>query len=803
MNMVVSGYLPDSTLAKRDFSLNFNRLFEDYQQALGWVDDPQRAVHLLGIGGVGMAGLALILYARGIPVSGCDLNTNALTQMLRDRGIDVSCGHDPEHITPAIHWAIRSAAVPEDHPEAMRVHEAGIPLFRRGVVLPALLRARRSITVAGTHGKTTTTGFVAQLFHAVGRPVGFCIGGEIPALGNRPAAEGEDAVMVAEADESDGTLALYETDTAVVTNVDFDHMENFADHEEFEACFRHFIERTRRCLIYNRDDPAATRLAAERSNTVSFGFHHEADYQAVITETGPGRIRFAVAVRGQSVGEINLPAPGNHNVLNAMAALAAVVENGVPIEIALTGFESLDRPRRRFETIALHDGCRIVSDYAHHPTEIRALLQTALREQPVRLLTVFQPHRYTRTRALGDAFPEAFEGADPLVLLPVYAASESPLAGGSAADLYARFRKRLQRRILLAESLDQATRWLEAEARHGDLILIVGAGSVEKVGLDLAQRWQRRLVPNSDFTVDRRRRLLTETGLPADRVIGSWPLAPRTTLGVGGAADLAVRVVSEQELAAVLAWTAANDSPVHILGGGSNLLVSDLGVRGVVIRLMGAEFRSVSVQKDGSVLAGAAAPLARLAALSRSGQVAGFGFLTGIPGTVGGAIRGNAGAWGSTIGDRVVRVCGIDNNGRHWTLDRDRLDFTYRDCATLHTQGAITGAWLQPQPSSPADTRESDLMTEYEGRRAWMRGKRTAGSVFRNPEHAFAGALLDAAGCKDMRIGGARVCAEHANVIACEPSACASDVLALMQSMQARVQHHGDVELIPEIIRWI
>ncbi len=747
-----------------------------------------------------MAGLALILHARGMPVSGCDLNANGLTQLLRDSGIDVSRGHDPAHITPVIRWAIRSAAVPEDHPELMAVRAAGIPLFRRGVVLPALLRARRSIVVAGTHGKTTTTGFIAQLFRAVGRPVGFCIGGEIPALGNQPAAEGEEAIMVAEADESDGTLALYEAGTAVVTNVDFDHMENFADRDEFEACFRQFIARTRNCLIYGRDDPAATRLAAERFNTVSFGFHHDADYHAVITETGPGRIRFAVAVRGKSVGEIDLPAPGNHNVLNALAALAAVVENGVPVDSAMTGFGKLDRPRRRFETIATHHGCRIISDYAHHPTEIGALMQTALGEQPVRLMTVFQPHRYTRTRALGNAFPEAFEGADPLVLLPVYAASETPLIGGSAGDLYVRFRHEPGRRIYLAESLEQVAQWLEVEARYGDLILIVGAGSVENVGFKLKQRWRRQPVPAADLMAVQYRRLLNYTGLPVARVAQAWPLAPRTTLGVGGAADLAVQVVSEPELTAVLDWAALNELPVHMLGGGSNLLVSDLGVRGVVIRLGGVDFRRVSLQEDGSVFAGAAAPLARLAGLSRSGRVSGFGFLAGIPGTVGGAVRGNAGAWGLSIGDRVIRVCGIDLRGRRWTLERTQLDFSYRDCKNLHARGVITGVWLQPL--SPPDSRESERIKDSAVRRSWMRGKKTAGSVFRNPDHRSAGALLEMAGCKDLQIGGARVCREHANVIVCEPSACASDVLALMQSMRVRVQHHHGIDLTSEIIRW-
>lgn len=781
--------------------MNFDALTERYGQALEWVNDPRQPVHLLGIGGVGMAGLALILQARGFSVSGCDLNDNDLIRLLRERGIRVVQGHDPAHMTPALRWAIRSAAVPREHPEVMRLRAGGLPIFRRGIVLPALLRTHPSVVVAGTHGKTTTTGFIAQVFHALDRQVGFCIGGQIPALGNIPAAEGDDALTVAEADESDGTLALYEAETAVVTNVDFDHMENFADQEAFEECFRRFIARTRRRLIYGRDDPVATRLARHGALSVSFGFHPESDYRARIIDTAPGRTRFAVGIRGQPVGEIDLPAPGHHNVLNALAALAAVVENGIPVAVAMTGFGALDRPRRRFETLARHHGCRLISDYAHHPTEIGALIRTAWRERPVRLLTVFQPHRYSRTLALGAAFPDAFTQADPLVLLPVYAASETPLAGGRTVDLYARFREKSSRRVWLAESIEQATQWLEVEAGDGDMILVVGAGSVEKVGLDLAERWRQQPLPAADDMADRRRRFIEETGLPAERVAGRLPLASRTTLGVGGAADLGVQVVSESELRAVLAWTNANHYPFHILGGGSNVLVSDLGVRGMVIRWGGTEFRRVSVLEDGTVYAAAGAPLSRLAGLSRQGHVPGFGFLAGIPGTVGGAIRGNAGAWGTSIGDRVVRVCGIDTRGRRWTLERAQLAFGYRECKTLDGLGVITGAWLHAPP--PPDPRETDRMEEAAARRAWMRGKQTAGSVFKNPgAQRAAGALLEAAGCKGLQIGGARVSAEHANVIVCQAPARASDVWALMQWMQARVQSQDGIALVPEIKCW-
>ncbi len=781
--------------------MDFERLLSEYKVAIQWIDDPGKPVHLLGIGGVGMAGLALMLQARGYHVSGCDLNANPLTRLLRDRGIEVLSGHDPAHIHPDVRWTIRSAAVPEDHPEVTAVRAAGIPLFRRGVVLPALLRTRHAMIVAGTHGKTTTTGFIAQIFHRAGKDIGYCIGGIIPTLNPGPAAVGGENILVAEADESDGTLSLYEPETLVINNIDFDHMENFADKQEFEACFRRVIERTRGRLIFNREDPVAARLAAVRSDAISFGFHSRSDYRATGIKADRGRVRFMVSIHGEEVGRVELPAPGIHNVSNALAALAAAVENGLAPDDALKGLTNVGRPRRRFETIAEHHGCRIISDYAHHPTELRALMQTAREERPGRILIVFQPHRYTRTLALGAGFPAACEGADAVVLLPVYAASESPLSGGSAADLYARFREGTSRRnVCLAQSLDQVVRWLEIEARRDDMILIAGAGTVEQIALTLAKSRQWPAEPGLDRLTVRRRRLQTVSQLPPDRVTAGRMLANHTTLGVGGAADWMVQVRSVKELTDVINWAVLENIPVRVLGGGSNVLASDLGVRGVVIRLGGAGFATLSLEADGSVLAGAAVPLARLAKLSRSGRVAGFGFLTGIPGTVGGAVRGNAGAWGAAIGDRVICIHGVDAAGRPWVLQRAELEFGYRECVTLRDRGVMTAIRLQPL--SEPDPREPERMAQYDNRRAWMRGKRTAGSVFRNPEGGCAWKLLRAAGCAGLRVGGAVVCEEHANVIACETSARASDVLALMQIMQERVLHHGGMVLTPEIHCW-
>ncbi len=778
--------------------MNFDALLQEYDQVCQLIDGPATAVHLLGIGGMGMAGLALLLRAQGFDVSGCDSDVNGLTEALVKGGFKVIHGHDAKHLVPAIDCAIRSAAVPADHPEIVAARAARIPVFRRGTVLPALLRGRHAIAVAGTHGKTTTAAWIAQILRAAGHPVGFCIGGEIPSLGGVAADPGDDAWMVAEADESDGTLAVYEPETAVVTNIDFDHTENFADHAAFEDCFRRCMQRTRQRLIYGRDDAVAARLAANHPNAVSFGFDERSDYHGRILAQGLGWLRLALSLRGRPSGEVRLPAPGAHNALNALAAMAATAENGIAIDVILQALAGVDRPRRRYETLSTSGGRRIVSDYAHHPTEVRALIRTAVSERPQRILTVFQPHRYSRTLALGNDFPAAFDGTDALVLLPVYAASEAPAVGGTTVALYRRFREQFPRlSVWLARDLQQVEAWLPAHSNSGDLILIAGAGNVEQVGIHLAERWRRE--PPDGQSAEWRRELLSRTGLNPARVSASSSLAARTTLKVGGVADILVRITSELELAKVVSWSMAAALPLRVLGGGSNLLVSDLGVRGVVIRLEGPYFQRLSMEPDGLIVAGAAAPLARLAALSANGTAAGFGFLAGVPGTVGGAVRMNAGAWEASLGDRIVRIAGVDFSGRPWTRERDDLEFGYREGPVCVRQAVVTTVWLQP---GGRDAAERLRIREYRRRRAWMRGRATAGSVFRNPDGVTAGALLDAAGCKGISVGGARVCREHANVIGCGPSACASDVVALMEQMRERVIRHSGTLLEPEIVVW-
>lgn len=414
-------------------------------------------VHLIGAGGIGMAGVAFLLKERGFTVTGCDLQENRQTDWLRKNGIRFLTGHDENHITRESNWVIRSTAVPDTHPEVQRAQSFGIPVSRRGEVLPALMRDRTCIAVSGTHGKTTTTAMIAQVLDC-----GCCIGGEITGI---EGVARDAPLMVVEADESDGTVAGYTPDYAVITNIEYDHMEHHASEETFIGCFEQFIHNTREKVFYCADDPIsrdvvqaslpAQEQAGKPASQRCEPFHYPED-------------------------QISLPLPGRHNQWNAAAVLAvcSLWKNEEEIRQAL---ETIRPIRRRFETVFEDGGIRIISDYAHHPTEVAALVQAVSELEPRRLLAVFQPHRYTRTLALGADFPAAFEGVDELWLVPVYAASEQPLPGGTTEDLMTHFPGSWNGRLHFNPTLEATWADIRIQLREGDLLLIIGAGDIEQL----------------------------------------------------------------------------------------------------------------------------------------------------------------------------------------------------------------------------------------------------------------------------------------------------------------------------------
>jgi len=759
--------------------------------------------HLMGVCGVGVAGVARLLAARGWQVSGCDASPDgAIMDWLNMHGVTVAERHDAAHLPttqgqPML--VVHTTAVPENHPELRAARAAGAIVCRRGEALAAMVNQSRGVAICGAHGKTTTTCFTTRLLHELDADPSWCIGGTTSTLGG-VAGVGAGDLLVVEADESDGTLAHYQPDVTVLTNIDLDHLEHFAGEDDLMDCYRQVVRQTRAGLAFCSDNDRAAQVAAAwKGRAIPFGLGPQAVLRAIQLELSATGVGFDVLWQNQTLGRVTLAVPGNHNVLNALGALAAAILLGHDPQRACEQLTHVaELPSRRFERVASMSGIQVIADYAHHPAEIAALVSAARLQNASRILAIFQPHRYTRTQALGTAFPAAFDGVDEVVLTPVYAASETPLEGGGIADLYAHFRQiRPRMSVKLARSLEEAWAGVRRLLKPGDLLLIVGAGDIVRIagqaGAALRAHTWGEDTPISAHPDAPSIRVAGEAlaRIPGVTVAVRQPLSGLLYYGVGGPADVWADIATPDALAAVLSWASKCQTPVHLLGSGSNTWASDLGVEGIVVRVRGEAFLSFSrTGTDVEIGCGWNGP-ALLDRLEEAG-LSGLEFLEGVPGCLGGWLAMNAGAHGGEIGSHVRLITCLNADGTDSIVKHDACGFRYRHCDAL-TQRVACRATLHLAEASPEAIRNK--RKAFREKRIPLAGLRTEGSVFCNPPGDFAGRLLDAAGCKALRIGGAAVCEHHANVVVVSGNATASDVLALLARMRARAERQSGVRL--------
>ena len=635
-------------------------------------------IHLIGIGGVGMAGLAVLLKARGHEVSGCDLKATPRTRWLESQGIPVFVGHSPDHLKDADE-VIVTPAVARDNPE----RQACVNPRFRGEVLAELVNSTDGIAVCGSHGKTTTATWIAKLLQALGESVSWCIGGETGAFPVAHAAAS--GPLVVEADESDGTLALYRAKTLVVNKCEYDHPDHFKTEADYFACYE-TAKRNAETVIESESLDCSMVRTFECSN--------------------------------------GLP---EHNLKNMRAAVEVALRRGHAMTDIAKALPQIvaKLPDRRFErvwpqsnnqTVERSNNLLVYTDYAHHPTEMACAVGMARQICRGTLRVLFQPHRYSRTKALLRDFPAAFEGADEVVLCPTYAAFEQPVEGGDIADLYRacreRFNAETRRRgevsLFLSRSCDEAWEHAFNSMREGDLTLLLGAGDI----INLVPQIHRDLDSAS---------LRLCAGNPTPRLRKIW------------------------------------------IGQGSNTWKSDMNLSVEYVKTSGP----------------AGAPGASL----------GIPWMAGIPGTVGGWIKMNAGAFGHSISEVLAEV---KVDGR-W-LPASACGFSYRhsditgEIQDFKLNSSYSAVRLPTSPSAEAYLAK---------RKKFPAG--TYGSFFKNPEGDFAGRLLEAAGAKELRVGGASVWSEHANVIVRGEGATASDVIALARLMRNRVFFRFGVRLEPEV----
>ncbi len=595
-----------------------------------------KKVHLIGIGGVGMAGLAVLLQSRGREVSGCDIGSGPRTRWLESLGIRVEEGHDPAHLD-GVDEVIVTPAVAQDNPEYIRALSLSVPVRRRGEVLAEIVNfSPDSIVVCGSHGKTTTSTFIAKLLSALGERVSWAIGGECREF---PVAADNGGVLVVEGDESDGTLALYRAGTLVVTNVEYDHPDHFPTVADYEAVFNQARSQAREVIEGGADN----------------------------AETA---VRVALS-RGHALADIE-------RVLPSVTATL---------------------PDRRFQELA--DG--VWADYAHHPSEIRYTLNRARKLCRGKLRVLFQPHRFSRTKALKNDFAAALSLADEVMLCPTYSAFEHPVEGGDVADLYAQCRATFGAddgtRARLARSCAEAWEHARNSAAPGDMTFLLGAGDIIQLKDEVTSR---RLAP------------------------------PRRIF----------------------------------IGAGSNTWKSDLKLNVEYVKTAGP-----------AGLPGAAHPL----------LASHFPWMAGIPGTLGGWVKMNAGAFGHSISE-VIEAVMVDGRWIHAA-----------ECGFGYRASSIDGEIQDVRFVSVGPSVEGVLTpNDYLVRRVKFPAG-TYGSFFKNPQGDYAGRLLEAAGAKGMRVGGAYVWENHANVIVRGETATASDVLALARIMHNAVFFRFGLSLEPEV----
>ncbi len=446
-------------------------------------------VHMIGIGGSGMSGIAEILHNLGFQVTGSDLSPSAITRRLESLGIPVSYGHDPQHLGDA-QVVVYSTAIPPDNPELVEARRRKLAVIHRAEMLAELMRMKYSIAVSGSHGKTTTTSMIAHvLSHAGLKPTVF-VGGILRDSGTGGQA-GQGPYMVAEADESDASfLKLYPT-IAVVTNVDREHLNHYGNFIRLKQAFLEFVDKVPfyGLALLNRDDPHAAEVAEAASRRVmTYGFHPEADLVAENPWSEGFEGRAQVRYHQQVLGTLHLPVPGLHNLQNALAAIAVALELEIPADTALEALAGFQGVMRRFEIKGTRAGITVVDDYGHHPTEIRRVLETARRYwKKGRIVVVFQPHRYSRTALLYRHFGPALRLADLVLLTPIYAAGEAPLPGITSALLLEGFPPQERERVRLVDSLDDALKALQQLVQPGDLVITLGAGNVYTVGEKLLE----------------------------------------------------------------------------------------------------------------------------------------------------------------------------------------------------------------------------------------------------------------------------------------------------------------------------
>jgi UDP-N-acetylmuramate--alanine ligase len=726
----------------------------------------------IGVGGMGMAPLSIYLRELGHTVYGWDdhLNTlftskkNPVQRWLKLAGVSLF-----DDLKTAVKYlkhtgietVVYSSAISKEHPLRRAAESLGLRCIRRGACLAELAKNRKLVAVVGSHGKTTTAGMLISSLTQSGLTFDYVLGGLFRDPCMPPAAaKTQSEWLVAEVDESDGTIDLFLPEITAVINIDWDHPGYYQNEAMVDAAFRGLFERTKSGLVFPQDN---TRLEALMQN-LDVTLHSAKPVDTF----------------------------SDFNAINAGVALQTLSAMGVPL--SEKPFAHFDGIARRQDVLYQSDSFVALADYAHHPAELDALM-IALRKEYKNITVVFQPHRYTRTALYSKEFADVLTSADRAYLLEVYAASE-PFKLDATAN--AIFKHDVQQKIVdWTHDIPQNffDELLHEKAGKKSALVFIGAGSEIEI---LAQEWKNKALERAvekGFDPSSLQPLLSpETFLKQNE-----PLGVRTTLRVGGPARFFAEPANQADLTTLIQAANLSHTDHFVLGRGSNLIVPDAGFDGLVISLKHPCWQYLKRIDDRHLWVGAGLRLKELCGQAATLGLAGFEFLEGIPGTVGGALRMNAGAMGSWMFNLVERVEWMDRQGQCHISERSELSVEYR-CCTQIAEGIALRALLRVPDVASSTFIRTKLEAYGAQRKASQPREASAGCMFKNPPGDYAGRLIESCGLKGYAVGEAEVSNLHANFLINTGKASATDAITLMESIRARVKEATGISLEPEII---
>jgi len=784
---------------------------------------PPARIHFIGIGGISMSGLANLLMDKGYTISGSDVVDSTQTRLLHARGVEIAIGHqDPRLAAKANVVVSTRRAELRAESELSGARANGALIVKRGQLLGMIANDLISVAVAGTHGKSTTTGMITTALVNLGLDPGYAVGALLPSLGANTAS-GTGPHMVVEADEFDRSFLWLRPNVAVVTSVSFDHPDIYLDQDDYDSAFLCFAQGIKPggTLVLASDDPGCQRLAtalrhdgSDGVSIVSFGESDAADWRL-----GPHDDGWSITDPDGIRHQVTLGVAGRHNARNALAAIAAVNALGIDPEVAVPAVASFSGVSRRFEHKGRINNVDVVDDYAHHPEEISAVLAASRESFPGRrIVAVHQPHTYSRTKILLDGFGAALNEADEVVLLDIYPSGETETLGITSRDILSRLTRPAQSASGPADAAERTA----ALVKDGDVVLTLGAGDITLAGallLELLARRSTEEVYTKDVAAFPKtsprpvRPVVSEfeipghPGLMAGRDVG---MSLYTTMRLGGVAQFLVKATTADEIVAAQQWALGEGLPVAVIGGGSNLLVGDNGIPGLLIvaRTTGTRAGDLLAVEDRGdhvlITVGAQAPLSWVGRHCAEQGWAGMDWGVGLPGQIGGATVNNAGAHGTELKDNLIAIDVLLASGEIERVPGSWLESTYRMTKIKGAERVrpwiVLRSVFELRKDDP--TRLIALADDHASfRKQTQPTGACSGSTFANPPGDFAGRLLELAGLKGFTIGAMQLSPKHANWVVNTGGGNARDAWSLIQHARDEVRERFNVELRPEIER--